>query len=111
MNFFLNKEQLEVQEILPGIEGRFIHMENMTVGHFILRKGAVLPKHHHPHEQVTNVLSGELKMTVDGKTHICRAGDIVSIPSGVSHEGEALTECMVIDVFQPVREDYKINHE
>ncbi len=107
MSYFLQKEKIEVQEILPGIEGRFIHMDNVTVGHFVLRKGAILPTHHHPHEQVTNVLSGELKMTVGGITKVCKAGDIVTIPSNIPHSGEALKECKVIDVFQPVREDYK----
>ena len=108
MSFFTNKEDIPMQEILPGIEGRMIHMEHMTIGHFILRAGALLPTHHHPHEQVTNIISGEMKMTVGEETKLCKAGDIVKIPSNVPHSAEVISECVVIDAFQPARDDYKI---
>ncbi|HHH50031.1 MAG TPA: cupin domain-containing protein, partial [Saprospiraceae bacterium] len=59
------------------------------------------------HEQVSNIISGAFEMTVDGVTKVCKAGDIVILPSNVPHSGRALTDCYIIDVFQPVREDYK----
>ena len=107
MNHFRATSQIEEKELVPGIFAKFIHMENMTVGHIRLVKDAVLPLHHHFHEQLSNLISGELEMTVDGKTKICKAGDIVVLPSNVPHSARALTDCYVIDIFQPVREDYK----
>jgi len=85
-----------------------VHMAGTSVAHVRLEKGAVLPEHQHVHEQVTNVLSGELEMTVAGKTHTCKAGDIVVLPSNTPHAARAITEVQLIDVFQPVREDYKL---
>ena len=70
-------------------------------------KGAVLPEHFHIHEQVSRVLEGTFEMTIDGEKKTCKAGDIALIDSKVPHSGTALTDCVIFDVFTPVREDYK----
>jgi len=31
---------------------------------------------------------------------------VVLIPSDAKHSGKALTDCTIIDIFNPVREDY-----
>ena len=46
-------------------------------------------------------------MTVGEETRICKAGDIITIPSNVPHSVEVISECIVIDAFQPARDDYK----
>ena len=35
------------------------------------------------------------------------SGKALIIPSSVEHSGRALTDCRVIEVFHPVREDYR----
>ena len=40
-------------------------------------KGAVGALHHHPHTQITYVVSGAFEFTVDGVTHTVRAGDTI----------------------------------
>ncbi len=104
---FLTVSDIPEKEIVKGFFGRMIHAESVTVAHFFIEKGSVLPEHQHVHEQVTNVLEGELELTVGGETHVCRAGEVAVIPSHVPHSGRALTDCRVLDVFQPVREDYR----
>lgn len=54
-----------------------------------------------------HVVEGEFEFTLDGKTKVYTAGDIVPIPSNVPHSGKALTPCRLMDVFSPAREDYK----
>ena len=34
-------------------------------------------------------------------------GTVALIPSGVRHSGRAVTDCQLLDVFHPVREDYR----
>ncbi|MEO9964704.1 MAG: cupin domain-containing protein [Reichenbachiella sp.] len=104
---FHQLENLETKELLPGIVGHLIHTDTLTIGYFNIAKGAVLPAHAHVHEQVTNLLEGEFEMTVGGETKILTAGSVATIPSNAEHSGVALTDCKVIDVFNPVREDYK----
>ena len=107
MNPFLKLADLKEKELFKGFFARLIHTDRMTIAHLRIVAGSALPEHFHPQEQLTNILSGEFEMTVDGKTQVCTAGTSVVIPSNTPHSGRALTDCIAIDVFQPVREDYK----
>ena len=70
--------------------------------------GAVVPGHDHPHEQLGMVLEGELLMVIGGVERRLRAGDAYAIRGGVEHSATAdRGPCRVLDVFQPVREDYR----
>ena len=104
---FIQLSELPEKEILPGFFGRMIHTDGVTVAHFRILKGSILPEHHHSNEQVTNVISGELEMTIGGQTHVCKAGESAAILPHVPHSGRALTDCYVIDVFRPTRDDYR----
>lgn len=95
------------REIMPGFSGKLLHTDRMTLAYWEITTGAELPLHDHPHEQVVNMLSGEFELTLAGKTHHLREGEVLVIPSGVPHSGKALTDCRILDVFQPVREDYR----
>lgn len=107
MHEFLNLDGLPEKEILPGFTARFIHTDTLTIGHVRIARGSTLPEHSHIQEQITNVVSGELQMTVGGETQTCGPGTAVLIPSNTPHSAFALSDCYVIDVFQPARADYK----
>jgi quercetin dioxygenase-like cupin family protein len=79
----------------------------MTFAHWNIDSGTTFPEHSHPHEQICCVLEGRLELSIGPGKQIMEAGSIAVIPSGVPHSGLALTECRVIDVFHPVREDLK----
>jgi len=107
MDHFLKLESIPEKEIVKGFHAKFVHTENMTIAYWRVEKGASLPMHAHIHEQVTNVLEGEFEMTVADKTSTCRKGEVVTIPSNVPHGGKALTDSIILDIFQPAREDYQ----
>ena len=46
-------------------------------------------------------------MTINGITQVLEPDSITVIPSNAIHSANALTDCIVIDTFSPVREDYK----
>ena len=100
-------EDLESRELIQGTSVRLVHGEPMTVAHWHFQPGIPLPEHSHPHEQITNILSGEFELTVDGRPMILRAGDYLVIPPEAVHSGRSITDCTIIDVFCPVREDYQ----
>jgi quercetin dioxygenase-like cupin family protein len=104
---FINLEDIEEREIVPGYHARFVHAENMTLAYWRIEAGAALPSHAHPHEQVTRVSEGEFELTVDGETRILNSGQVALIPGNASHGGKAVSDCRITDVFFPVREDYK----
>jgi quercetin dioxygenase-like cupin family protein len=100
-------EVIPVREVFPGFRGQFLHSENMTLAYWSIDADSILPAHSHHHEQVVNMLEGELELVADGIAHTLRAGDVFMIPGNVVHSGRALTSCKVLDVFSPVREDYR----
>ncbi len=104
---FLELEDIEVKEPVPGYRGRFVHSEKMTLAYWAIDAGAPLPEHSHPHEQVVNVIDGEFELRVEGEARVMGPGSVAVIPSGATHSGQALSDCRIIDAFHPVREEYR----
>ncbi len=93
--------------MVPGYMARFIHTEHMTFSYLDVKAGYPSPDHSHPHEQVAMVLEGEFELTIEGAPIRFGPGSSVVIPSNVRHSGRAVTDCKLLDVFTPVREDYR----
>lgn len=102
-----NLEDINTREIIPGYQARFLHSASMTMAFWEIQSGAEMPEHAHPHEQVSKVLEGEFELTIEGNTHRLRPGLVTVIPSNAAHSGIAITNCRILDVFHPVREDYR----
>ncbi len=71
---FTDLNQLELHKIVKGFKGRFVHSKNMTVSFWQIDKGAILPEHSHPEEQISIVTKGELKLTVGQGNTNCKLG-------------------------------------
>ena len=95
-----------VEELTPLLGRQLLHTETMTIGRILLSAGAIVPSHHHVHEQVANVLAGRLRFVVGGDEQIVSAGESVFIPSEIPHSVEAIEDSVVLDVFSPVRDDW-----
>lgn len=103
----MNLSNITSKEIMPGYHGKLIHAENMSIAFWDVEQGAEVPEHSHMNEQILYVLEGRFEFTVDGFTKIYEKDDIVIIPSNKNHSGRALTTCKLMDVFSPVRQEYK----
>jgi quercetin dioxygenase-like cupin family protein len=93
-------------EVIAGHIGRFIQTDRMTFVLWNIEEGAKLPEHSHDNEQVVHVLAGDYLLTVDGKEHHLKAGDVFQIRGNELHLGKALTPCRILDTFSPRRDDY-----
>jgi quercetin dioxygenase-like cupin family protein len=72
-----------------------------------LQQGHEFPPHAHPHEQTGYLLSGHIRLALDGgEVYDAQPGDSWSIPGGVEHSGEFLEDSIAVEVFSPVREEY-----
>lgn len=100
-------ENITPRTMAPGFHARFIHSASMTFALWEIDAGALLPEHSHMQEQVTQMVAGAFELTVDGVTHRLSEGQVVVIPSHATHSGRALTACKILDIFSPVREDYR----
>jgi len=103
----MNLSEIPSKEIMPGYHGKLIHAENMSIAFWEVEKDAEVPEHSHKNEQIMQVLQGNFEFTVNGETQVYEPNDIVIIPPHAMHSGKALTECKLMDVFSPVRSEYK----
>ena len=69
-------------------------------------KGAVGALHSHPHTQITYILEGEFSFTIDGETRTVRKGDTLLKEDGVIHGCTCLEAGALLDIFNPMREDF-----
>ena len=79
----------------------------MSVVFWEATKGALAPEHYHMNEQVMQVLGGKFEFTLDNVTTIYEPGTLIIIPPNVPHSGKAITACKLMDIFSPVRNEYK----
>ena len=100
-------KNLTPKALMPGITGYYAHGEKMTFGLVELKAGSSVPMHQHVHEQTTYILEGQLDMVIGGEFCLLTPGMFHVIPSNTPHSAVAKTDCKAIDVFGPVREDYK----
>lgn len=100
-------KKITPKELSAGLIGYYAHGASMTFGYVEIKAGCNMDQHQHVHEQITYILEGELDMIIDGKLYKLTAGMYHIIPSNTLHGAHAITDCKVIDVFNPVREDYK----
>jgi quercetin dioxygenase-like cupin family protein len=108
--FFYSKNSLPSKEVLPGIVLRSVYLDNSMMTFFDIEPGSRIPPHKHPHEQISYVVKGSMKMTVGGEIRSMREGDIAVIPPNVEHQVETGDEpVLAIDAWHPRRDDYVLD--
>ena len=71
-----------------------------------LDAGSKMPEHQHPQEQIVHILSGRMKLIVNGTPHELAPGDSFYLASGVPHGVETMEATRVLDTFSPPRTEY-----
>jgi quercetin dioxygenase-like cupin family protein len=103
----------ELQELVPkpiwdGVAARFVQGDRITMAVVELEPDSVVPEHHHPNEQLGIVLRGSLEFRVGDETKRLEPGGTWRILGDVPHGAHAGPDgAVVIDVFAPVRSDWK----
>jgi len=103
---YINFKTRKKVKLWEGVYGQLYHSEALTFAHVTLLQGAVVNEHSHIHEQWTHIIEGELLFNLNGEEKLLTAGMAAFMPSNVPHSATAVTECKVIDCFQPVRKDF-----
>ncbi|AKA48331.1 cupin [uncultured archaeon] len=97
---------VESEQLSETISRKFIHGEKVMVAEIRLKKGTVVPEHHHESEQVTWIMKGELIFEIDGKEISVKAGEVLVIPSNKPHKATAVEDTIDMDLFSPIRQDW-----
>jgi quercetin dioxygenase-like cupin family protein len=105
---FVHFDEVKRFVLAEGVTGRPLFGSSVMMNLVECAPGAVVPLHSHPHEQLGVILSGSLTMVVDGEPHELGPMDAVALPGGIEHSAVAGPDGVVmLDVFSPVREDYR----
>lgn len=111
MYFYYENNRLP-KELVPGVMARTFWGQNLMLSVVTLEANATIPMHSHPHEQGGIVLEGELTFDIGGEVTQARPGDLYIIPGDVAHSVQVgIQPAKVMDIFSPVREDYKFPNE
>ncbi|WP_197277031.1 cupin domain-containing protein [Sphingomonas profundi] len=90
---------------IDGLDRRPIPGSASMVMEVRLREGFVVPRHNHPEEQFSYMISGHLQFWTDDEPEgfIVGPGDLVHFPPNAWHRALALDDVVEIDFFCPIR--------
>ena len=93
---------------LEGVERKtLLYGESMLMTDFKLSGGYVLPVHSHPQEQTGYLVSGHIVLSIENEEYDMLPGDAWTVKGGLKHGAKIIDDSVAIEVFSPVREDYK----
>jgi len=71
-----------------------------------LAAGSRMPEHQHSQEQIVHILSGRMRLIVEGTPHELTTGDVFYLASNIPHGVETIENTRVLDTFSPPRNEY-----
>ena len=92
----------------PGMIRQVLaHTDHLMLIRHFFEKGWVGARHSHPHHQLVYIVRGSLHIDIAGKTFDVHAGDSFVVDGGLEHQASAYEESEVLDIFTPIRNDYR----
>jgi quercetin dioxygenase-like cupin family protein len=103
---YIRWNDVELETLNPLLDRQIVTGESLMLSRVLLKKGCIVPEHSHLNEQLTYILEGALKFTIDGREIVVNAGEVLCIPPHMPHKAEALEDTVDLDVFYPPRQDW-----
>jgi quercetin dioxygenase-like cupin family protein len=92
----------EFSEVRPHIQGCTIVSADLTVSMYRYAAGSEWEEHRHPEDQLTIVMSGEIRLRSGGDELRLGPGEQLLIPGGVPHSAMAgAAEVVTLNVWPP----------
>jgi quercetin dioxygenase-like cupin family protein len=98
--------EIKSEKLSEVLSRKLIYGEKVMLAEVRLKKGTVVPEHHHENEQLTWIVEGELLFEINGKKIRVREGEVLIIPSNTPHKATAIEDTIDMDVFSPIRQDW-----
>jgi quercetin dioxygenase-like cupin family protein len=106
--FFLHEDAVPTPCEEGVIRRLLSYSEELMMCEITFEKGAAGAVHSHPHLQITYIVKGSIMFTIDGETKVMNAGDSLYMPANSVHGAVALEDSILVDVFNPKRDDFLI---
>jgi quercetin dioxygenase-like cupin family protein len=105
----INWDAVPVEEVTSSMKRRIVTGEKLMIARMNFKDGFLVPLHQHIHEQVTQVISGQIRFWLgENKEQVMDlfAGDVLVIPSNLPHEALMIGDVEEIDTWAPPRQDW-----
>jgi len=105
----INWNEIQIEEVNASMLRQIVSGEKLMIAKMKFKDGFLVPLHHHIHEQVTQVISGQMRFWFgENKDQVMDLfpGDVVVIPSDLPHEALMIGEVEEIDTWSPPRQDW-----
>jgi quercetin dioxygenase-like cupin family protein len=89
------------------VQARVIVGQRASLAVVELAPNAIVPEHHHEHEQLGLCIDGSVTFTIDGERRELGPGGTWRITSNLPHDAVAGPDgAILVDIFSPVRADW-----
>jgi len=106
--FVFNKDVVAT-DCEPGVKRKILsYSDELMMCEIHFETGSAGNVHSHKHLQITYIAKGSFEFTIDGETKVVNEGDSVYMPSNSVHGVKCLKEGILVDVFNPKRDDFLI---
>ena len=105
----LNWKSVPTEEVNSSMSRQIVSGEKLMIAKMKFKAGFLVPLHNHVHEQVTQVISGQMRFWLGGnKEQVMdlNPGDVLVIPSNLPHEALMIGDVEEIDTWAPPRQDW-----
>lgn len=104
---FTFNQDVTATDCEPGVTRKILsYSDELMMCEITFQKGAKGNLHKHEHLQISYIAKGSFEFTIAGQTKIVTVGDSVYMPSNAEHGVLALEDGILVDVFNPKREDF-----
>ena len=104
---FIKSSEIAWEDLGDGLSRQILGRDSsLMVVRVRFEKGSVGAKHSHSHRQVSYIESGAFEVEIDGKKQVLRSGDSFYVPPDTEHGAVPLQDSVIIDVFNPARDDF-----
>ena len=104
---FVESNTIAWQELGGGVKRKILSYDkNLMMVRVEFEKGAIGALHQHPHIQMTLIHSGSFEVEIDGNKKVLHAGDVFYVHSNLVHGVVCLEKGALLDMFNPMREDF-----
>lgn len=104
---FIKDSDIAWETVAPGLKRKIMaYDENLMLVRVEFETGGVGTLHQHKHVQISHVECGKFEIEIGGEKKVLTTGDAFYVPSNVLHGAVCLEAGVLIDIFNPMREDF-----
>jgi len=104
-----NWDSVPTEEVNPSMFRKIVWGEKLMVAKMKFKDGFLVPQHHHVHEQITQLISGQMRIWFGANREEVMdmyPGDVVVIPSNLPREVLMIGDVDEVDTWAPPRQDW-----